>query len=106
MNGLKKILKTKLDFSSEIHSIDLMKESLDQQRLKLLNLLKENNGILKDVDGFYYFWPNPNKGFFAAHQLRWIADELGRLNEPYEKQISEYFENNPMPEIDLGEFTD
>jgi len=48
----------------------------------------------KEVDGFFYFWPDPlfsdplvcDCGW-PAHTLRAIADELDRLNEPWAKQV-------------------
>ena len=58
--------------------------------------IKKN--IVLDVDGFYYYWPDGN-GHYAPHHLREIADELDRMNEPWEKQIEEYF-NNSKPKDD------
>jgi hypothetical protein len=46
--------------------------------------------IVAEVDGLYYFFLN-NFTFLTAYQLRWIADELDRLNEPYQKEIDKYF---------------
>jgi hypothetical protein len=40
-----------------------------------------------DVDGFYYFWPQSDKGHFAAHHLRSIADKLDELNGAWEKGL-------------------
>lgn len=38
-------------------------------------------------DGFYYFLPPVNSGFYAAHTLREIADFLDKVNKPWSDQI-------------------
>lgn len=37
-------------------------------------------------DGFYYWWPDPDRrgGCWDAYILREIADELDRLNKPWQ----------------------
>lgn len=45
-------------------------------------------------DGFYYFDPQPNLGVFSAHHLREIANKLDEMNEPWEKEIANYFAFN------------
>lgn len=42
-------------------------------------------------DGFYYLFPRPDGGCYPPYLLRWIADELDRLNEPHQKEIEKYF---------------
>jgi hypothetical protein len=42
-----------------------------------------------DISGFYYFDPYEDRGLFAAHSLRDIANLLDEINEPYNKQINE-----------------
>lgn len=64
----------------------------EQQRLELLAKVHESQDIYMEVDGFYRFEPNA-VGYFTAHQLRWIADELDRMNAPREKELDEYFKN-------------
>lgn len=48
--------------------------------------------IILGDDGFYVFWPTTTKGAFAPHNLRQIADLLDEMNEPWRKDIEEYFE--------------
>ena len=43
-------------------------------------------------DGFVYWWPDSKRGCFNPFALRVLADELDRRNEPWKKQIDEYFE--------------
>ena len=46
-------------------------------------------------DGFIAFWPEPNRGFLTAHDLRAIADELDRRNAPWAAEVEAYFAANP-----------
>jgi len=62
----------------------------EQQRLDFLVKAHEAEDIYMEVDGFYYFEPN-GAGHFNAHQLRWIADELDRMNAAWQKDMDEYF---------------
>lgn len=66
--------------------------SAEQQRLDFLAKVRESKDIYMEVDGFYYFDPNA-VGYFTAHQLRWIADELDQMNAPWEKKLDEFFKN-------------
>ena len=50
--------------------------------------------FVKDVDGFTYWWPMGG-GYWPAHALRTIADELDRINKPWEDEINKYFEEHP-----------
>ena len=43
--------------------------------------------VAKEIDGFYYFFPEPNSGNFPSYMLRAIADELDRLNKPWTDQV-------------------
>ncbi len=55
---------------------------------------KEKMDIIPGPDGFYVFWPERILGAMGAPHLRVIADELDRLNAPWEKQINEYFDSS------------
>lgn len=48
--------------------------------------------IIRADDGFYVLWPITQKGYFTPHILRQIADLLDEMNEPWRKDIEEYFE--------------
>lgn len=52
----------------------------------------ERGEFLQDVDGFFYYWPSANGGAFSAWVLRALADELDRLNGPWEGVI----QNDPV----------
>jgi len=63
--------------------------------------------ILRDHDGFFYFWPEALNGFWAAHIMRQIADKCDELNAPYEKEITLFFEGSGAPsDIEFDQFPD
>lgn len=49
--------------------------------------------FVTDVDGSEYYWPDGN-GHYSSHDLREIADELDKRNQPWEDIIEEYFDNH------------
>jgi len=67
-----------------------MYKSVEEQRLEFLAKVKELSHIYMEVDGFYYYGPR-GPGQLSPHELRWIADELDRMNAPWEKKLDEYF---------------
>lgn len=53
-----------------------------------------------EVDGFYVWEPNHDfRGYLGPHHLRAIADELDRLNAPWEQRIEDYFNKEEVKEI-------
>jgi hypothetical protein len=54
---------------------------------RIVKMAHERREFLQDVDGFYYYWPS-NSGAFAPYVLRALADELDRLNGPWEGVIA------------------
>ena len=50
--------------------------------------------VISGDDGFFAFWPELRGGFWEAHVLRAIADNLDKINAPWEKQIEAYFDND------------
>jgi len=44
--------------------------------------------VEREVDGFFYFWPEDRAGFWAEHLLRGIADKLAELNKPWAETIT------------------
>lgn len=47
--------------------------------------------ILREVDGFFVFYPTQNGGAWTAHILAQLASKLDELNEPWLKQIDQDF---------------
>lgn len=54
--------------------------------------------IIKKEDGYYDFWPEyPSKGgCWPSYALHAIAKLLDALNEPYEKQVDDYFKEQDL----------
>jgi hypothetical protein len=63
-------------------------DSNEKERERCMKLSDERGEFVTDVDGFVYFWPRANGGHFAAHHLRWLADELDARNKDWEEQIA------------------
>lgn len=44
--------------------------------------------FIKDVDGYYYYWPNPDlRGSWNSNALRVIADKLDEVNKEWDNHI-------------------
>ena len=49
--------------------------------------------FVPEVDGFHVFYPVPKAtGFYSEELLRALADKLKELNEPWSKQVNDYFD--------------
>ena len=63
--------------------------------------------FIVDVDGYLYFWEEPDlgRGCWSAHILREIADKLDALNKGWNDHINAYFEEQQKNQeiIDLGQ---
>lgn len=51
-----------------------------------------DNGVLlgdliREVDGYFTFWPEGHGGYWAAYVMRAIADCMDELNAPWDEQI-------------------
>ena len=53
------------------------------------------DAIIQDVDGFFYFHPRTDRGFYGSESLRVIADELDSLNKPWNDEIDELCRDQP-----------
>jgi hypothetical protein len=61
----------------------------EQDRL-IVDSAKSRNEIAMGCDGSFYWWPNvatTGEGYFGMWHLRAIADELERLNKPWNEII-------------------
>lgn len=73
-----------------------MSPKSEEARARIIALADERGEFVTDVDGFVYWWPESTRGgHFSAHHLRWLADELDKRNEVWQRQIEEYF-NDPQ----------
>lgn len=60
---------------------------VELERKHVIAIVEKNNEFHQGVDGYVYYWPQNNSGHITASQLRWIADELDRRNETWDKAI-------------------
>lgn len=74
--------------------IKLTKLSNDQYRVNLSNS-KFIGYFERDVDGYFYWWPEikSEDGCWSADSLIELANKLKELNTPYEKELDKYFES-------------
>lgn len=53
--------------------------------------------IYREVDGFYYFEPLPDKGgCYSEELLGALLFELQKLNAPWKENVRKYFENESI----------
>lgn len=57
---------------------------------RILDMVNSHGDILSLEDGFFYFWAK-GRGAFSANNLRVIADEIDRRNQP----LKEMMEKDP-----------
>ena len=56
------------------------------------NVLKHAfKDIVKDVDGYWYWWPTANEGTFSSAHLTVLAKILDDANRKWAKEVAEYF---------------
>jgi hypothetical protein len=55
---------------------------------------KELGSFQLDSDGSYYFFENSKlTGYWAANQLRSIADKLDEVNREFDEELDKYFDS-------------
>ena len=63
-------------------------EKVERQRQRIIQRADERGEFYQGVDGFVYYWPSKDsQGHYAAHHLRWIADELDARNKDWNQMI-------------------
>lgn len=74
--------------------IKLTKLSNDQYSVNLSNG-KFIGYFERDVDGYFYWWPDLKEkdGCWSYQNIIEIAEKLKSLNMPYEKELDKYFES-------------
>jgi hypothetical protein len=68
-------------------------DDTNKGRIKLLFKERHIGDAILDVDGFYYFYPILQGGFWSEYSLTLILDKLKELNEPMNKHLEEYYQN-------------
>lgn len=69
----------------------------------IADMAHDRGDFVRDVDGFWYYWPTHNTGHYSAHILREIADELDRINKPWDEEITAFFEEEERQERNNAE---
>lgn len=62
-----------------------MSNKNEEFKARILEVVEPD--LLKEVDGFYYYFPN-GTGFLTSEGLRVIADELDSRNKEWNDYIS------------------
>lgn len=70
--------------------INLTSHSPAQAYAAMCNSVKLGE-ILREVDGWWVFYPEPGGGFWSADILRSIVTKLDELNAPWERELNAYF---------------
>jgi hypothetical protein len=74
-----------------ISSLGMYKETqkAETRRRQFLKKAADRGEFVQEVDGFVYWLPNESQsGIMASHHLRWIAGELDRRNEQWNREIN------------------
>ena len=72
--------------------IEIIKTGTHVKELVVNN--KSIGELIRDIDGYFYFWPNPTlKGSWNSNALKLIASKLDEVNSDMDKSINEYFLN-------------
>ena len=60
----------------------------EEDRKRLIARAYARGEILIDDSGYHRYWPK-GFGYVSAHHLRWIADELDRINAPWDAEVQQ-----------------
>lgn len=71
----------------ETENLRLVREGTTRYLAYLKSNMKCIGAFLMDVDGYYYFWPNNDGGYWGSYELRIIADALDLINKPWDDQV-------------------
>lgn len=52
--------------------------------------------IYQEIDGYYVYGPLNFKGYLSEHHLLKIVEILKELNDPWDRQINEYFKQKEL----------
>lgn len=69
-------------------------DETNKGRIRLFFKAKHIGDAILDVDGFYYFYPILQGGFWSEYSLTLILDKLKELNKPILDKLKEMNEPN------------
>jgi hypothetical protein len=70
-----------------------MTETDEQERERCMSMSREWGDFVCGEDGYYVYWPSDarSRGSLGPHHLRWLADELDKMNADWDRQVQEWF---------------
>jgi hypothetical protein len=77
---------------SRIRELEAQLNVNDNERMRCMALAATRGDFVCGDDGYFVYWPCRVVGALGPHHLRWLADELDRLNAPYDKQLHDFLE--------------
>ncbi len=63
----------------------------EEERQRCMKISHERGDFVCGDDGDYVVWPDGKDGAMSPHHLRWIADELDRLNKEWDDIVQKEF---------------
>jgi hypothetical protein len=71
-----------------------MPEEVAPHMSRIVELAEKYAEFITNDDGFVVYWPTKERlGYYTAHDLRILADELDRRNAAWEAELNAYFES-------------
>lgn len=69
----------------------LRKEEIRPGYFKLFFNDKYVGDLIMDVDGYYYYQPINNSGYWSSYSLKLIIDYLDKMNKEHDNKIVKFF---------------
>lgn len=67
-----------------------MTETTEQERERRMQISRDRGDFVMGDDGYYVYWPDDGpsgRGALGPHHLRWLADELDKMNAPWDSVV-------------------
>jgi hypothetical protein len=64
----------------------------ERERIRCMAMSRDRGDFVVGDDGYYVFWPEAGHGALAPHHLRWLADELDKMNADWHATV----QNDPL----------
>jgi hypothetical protein len=59
----------------------------EEERERCMEISRKRGDFEVGDDGYYYYWPANADGALAPYHLRWLADELDKMNAGWDKIV-------------------
>lgn len=61
---------------------------IDKERIRCMAMSRDRGDFVLGDDGYYVYWPKGYAGgALAPHHLRWLADELDKMNAEWDAKV-------------------